>query len=432
MKPMLEVFPSVPGMLIYVTALILVIMQFAVLLYSAQDRRSKKNLFNSAVLHFSVSFLVLGLMLCAANAYKILDPGEELVPGSLPDRIFAVPWIVFVLWAIFAALMLFLQIRQLLRYARTHLTANAVKEALDRLPVGVCISDMQGTVLLSNLRINALSQSLTGQHLYDSCLFWEQAAVQGTPQEHGSLVRMPDGKAWLFTKKPMTVQENGRKMQYEQIFAEDMTEVCKITDELSAKNKHLKEVQFHMKTVAAYEHSLIAAREVIRARTAVHNQMNSVLLCGKHYLDHPERVREEELLHLLEYNNFFQLVEAQQREHRTDRLDDAMRNAGRIGVTVRIEGTLPEQQSVRDVLAQAVEQCAANTVRHAEGDCLTVSLHETDSQYTAEFRNNGKPPEGTVSETGGLWYLRKAAEEAGGTVSVQSEPVFLLTVRIPK
>ena len=109
-----------------------------------------------------------------------------------------------------------------------------------------------------------------------------------------------------------------------------------------------------------------------------------------------------------------------------------MRNAGRIGVTVQIAGTLPEQQSVRDVLAQAVEQCAANTVRHAEGDCLTVTLHETDSQYIAEFRNNGKPPEGPVSETGGLWYLRKAAEEVGGTVNVQSEPVFLLTVLIPK
>ena len=431
MKPMLDVFPSVPGMIIYTVALILVVMQFAVLLHSLHDKCSKKNLC-IAGLSFIVSFIVLGLMLIAANAYKILGPGEVLVPGSLPDRIFSVPWCAYAVWDICAAGMLFWQIRQHLRYARTHLMPDAVKEALDRLPVGVCISDMQGTVLLSNLRINALSQSLTNRHLFDSLAFWEQVEKQGAAQDHGYLLRMQDGKSWLFTKKPMTVQENGQEKQYVQIFAEDMTEVCNMTDDLSAKNKHLKEVQYHMKAVAAYEKSLIAAREVIRARTAVHNQMNSVLLCGKHYLDHPGRVREEELLQLLEYNNFFQLVEAEQREYRADRLDDALRNARRIGVTVQLEGTLPEQQSVRDVLAQAVEQCAANTVRHAEGDLLNVTLRETDTQYIAEFRNNGKPPEEPVNETGGLWYLRKAAEEVGGTVTVQSKPVFLLTVFIPK
>ena len=431
MKPMLDVFPSVPGLLIYETALILVLLQFAVLLHSLHEKRSKKSLF-SAVLFFIVSFLVIGLMLIAAQAYKNLDPGEVLVPGSLPDRIFSVPWGVFAAWDLFAALLLFLQIRHLFIYSKTHLTPSAVKETLDWLPVGVCISDMQGTVLLSNLRINALSQSLTNKHLFDSAAFWKQVTAQGTAQDHGCLLRMENGKAWLFTKKPMLVHENGQEMQYEQIFAVDMTEVCNITDELSAKNKHLKEVQYHIKAVAAYEHSLITAREVIKARTAVHNQMNSVLLCGKHYLDHPERIGEEELLHLFEYDNFFQLVEAQQREYRTDKLDDAMRTAKRIGVTVQSEGTLPEQQAVRDVLAQAVEQCAANTVRHADGDLLTVTLRETDSQYIAEFRNNGKPPEGPISETGGLWYLRKAAEEVGGTVTVRSEPVFLLKFFIPK
>ena len=431
MKPMLEVFPSVPGMMIYTAALILIIVQFGILLHSLHKRDEKQSLF-LAVLFFIISFLVVGLMLIAANAFRILEPGEELVPGSLPDRIFSLRWMIFAAWDIFEALMVLLQIKQHTRYVGTHLTQDAVKEALDWLPVGVCISDAQGTVLLSNLIINELSQSLTNKHLFDALAFWKQVEKQGAAQDHGYLLRMQDGKSWLFTKRPMTLHENGQEKQYVQIFAEDMAEVCNMTDDLSAKNKHLKEVQYHMKAVAAYEKSLIAAREVIKARTAVHNQMNSVLLCGKHYLDQPEQVREEELLHLLEYNNFFQLVEAQQKDHRTDRLDDALRNAKRIGVTVQTEGTLPEQEFVRDVLAQAVEQCAANTVRHAEGDRLTVTLHESDSQYIAEFRNNGKPPEGPISETGGLWYLRKAAEEVSGTVTVQSEPEFVLTVFIPK
>ncbi|WP_295085832.1 hypothetical protein [Ruminococcus sp.] len=429
MTPMLKVFPSIPGMMIYTAALVLVILQLAVLLHSVHEKR--KSIFSAALL-FIISLIVIWLMLFTAQAYKNLDPGEVLVPGSLPDRIFSLPWLVFAAWDILAGIMVFLQIRSRIRYSGMHLTVNAVKEAIDWLPVGVCISDMDGTVLLSNLKINELSKRLTNKHLFDSLAFWEKVTENGTMHGRGYLLRMQDGTAWMFTKKPMKMYEKGRELHYEQIFAEKMTEVCNITDELTARNRHLKEVQYHMKAVAAYERSLITAREVIKARTAVHNHMNSVLLCGKHYLDHPEAVKEEELLHLLEYNNFFQLVESQQRGHRTDVLDDALRNAKRIGVTVQIEGKLPEERPVRDVIAQAVEQCAANTVRHADGDRLNVTITETDSQYIAEFTNNGKPPEEPISETGGLWYLRKAAEEIGASIAVKSEPVFLLTVYIPK
>lgn len=83
-------------------------------------------------------------------------------------------------------------------------------------------------------------------------------------------------------------------------------------------------------------------------------------------------------------------------------------------------------------VAQAIEQCAANTVRHADGDTLSVTLTETSAHCTAAFRNNGNPPAHPVAETGGLLYLRRAAEEAGGTMTVRSEPVFLLTISLPK
>ncbi len=431
MKPMIDIFTTALGTVIYTAALMIVLVQLGILLHSVQERRGKNSLCKTA-LYFIIVLSLWGLMMCAANAYKILDPGEVLVPGSLPERIFSVPWIVFAAWDVFAAAMAFGQIRQLFRSAKTHLAQNAVKETLDWLPVGVCISDAQGTVLLSNLKINELSQSLTDQHLFDSCGFWEQVAAKGTAQDHGYLLQTTDGHAYLFTKTPLTLHQKGMEKHFEQITASDMTDAYRITQELTANNKHLKEVQYRMKAVAAYERSLIAAREIIKARTAVHNQMGSVLLSGKYYLDHPDGMNEAELLRLLEYNNYFLLGEAENHETEEDALQKAIKTAKRIGVAVDIKGTLPEQEAIRDILAQAVEQCAANTVRHAKGDCVTVTLTEADTQLTAEFRNNGKAPEQPVTETGGLLYLRKAAESTGGTVTVQSAPVFVLTVTFPK
>lgn len=430
MKPMIDIFTTALGTVIYTAALMIVLVQLGILLHSVQERHGKNSLCKTA-LYFIIVLSLWGLMMCAANAYKILDPGEVLVPGSLPERIFSVPWIVFAAWDVFAAAMAFGQIRQLFRSAKTHLAQNAVKETLDWLPVGVCISDAQGTVLLSNLKINELSQSLTDQHLFDSRGFWEQVAAKGTAQDHGYLLQTADGHAYLFAKAPLVMHKDGNEMHFEQITASDMTDAYRITQELTANNRHLKEVQYRMKAVAASERSLIAAREVIKARTAVHNQMGSVLLSGKYYMDHPNGMDETELIRLLEYNNFFLLREAENQEKEADALDKALKTAQRIRVTVEIEGTLPEQESARDILAQAVEQCAANTVRHAGGDCVYVTLTETGSRLKAVFRNNGKAPEQPVNETGGLLYLRKIAEAAGGTVSIQSEPEFVLTVCIP-
>lgn len=44
------------------------------------------------------------------------------------------------------------------------------------------------------------------------------------------------------------------------------------------------------------------------------------------------------------------------------------------------------------MLAQAVTECAANTVKHAEGDRLTVSMQVEDADFTVTLRNNGRPP----------------------------------------
>ena len=97
-----------------------------------------------------------------------------------------------------------------------------------------------------------------------------------------------------------------------------------------------------------------------------------------------------------------------------------------IGVTVDINGDLPEQASARTILAHAIQECAANTVKHAGGDRLNVTLSENEIVIT----NNGKPPKGEIAESGGLLSLRRSVEEAGGTMTVQSQPEFILSIQL--
>ena len=210
------------------------------------------------------------------------------------------------------------------------------------------------------------------------------------------------------------------------MIAAEMTAQYRVTSELREKNRRLKDVQARMKALAAHELELVTAREVMNARVTVHNQMGNVLLSGRYYLDHPESMDDAELLRLLEYSSSFLLGEAEQPEPVPDALEQAVQTARRIGVTVELQGATPQDARHRDLLARAVNQCAANAVRHAEGDRLTVRLRESGTQLTAVFTNNGKPPAGPIAETGGLAALRRTVEAAGGSMTVESAPAFRL------
>ena len=63
---------------------------------------------------------------------------------------------------------------------------------------------------------------------------------------------------------------------------------------------------------------------------------------------------------------------------------------------------------------------------------MNVVIKDKGSYLTASFSNNGIPPERPVTETGGLAVLRKTVEDSGGSMSIQSEPTFLLSISIPK
>ena len=182
MTPLNDINTTVPGTVIFTAALVLVMLQLAVLMYAVRDLRDRKNALFAA-LHFLIGFAVFGLMMYAGNVYDNLDDGEMLPPDALSGQIFYLPWLLYAALELLSAVLIMLHLRQIRRYVETHVFPGAVKDTLDWLPVGFCIGDAQGEVWLSNLKMNELSQSLMQQHLSDSRGFWEQITEQGSQKE---------------------------------------------------------------------------------------------------------------------------------------------------------------------------------------------------------------------------------------------------------
>ena len=407
--------------LITVVSLFLVIGGLITLITGILARRSKGRIFLKGIGVFVSFSLFMILMDCARFAY-LSEPDPRYQPFQL--ELFKLPWGLYA--GVEAVLILFLSLLILddQRYRSNHLTPDAIRETVDLLPEGLCISAPDGTILLSNLQMNAICRTMTGSVLSDAARFRQAIETNAEKQNEETLIRTSEGKTWRFSLDQLTEEES----QYDLMTATDVTAQHKVIEELQEKNERLKDIQQRMKAVSDLSGDMFVAQEEMDARVALHNQLGQVLLMGRHYLDHPESTDVQRIYLATSQMNSFLLGEVQRPGDETeDEMELALSLAGSIGVSVKMTGEPPLDHGPRKLLADAIRECAVNAVKHANGDTVFVEIDGN----TVLLTNNGSSPKGTITESGGLLALRQRTEAAGGTMIVQSQPAFSLMIRFP-
>ena len=411
-----------PGaLLLLIAALLLLMGQTLVLMLFLQEKQNWRHT-AAAGLHLLIGFLVFVNML---DSYGIVN--DDSIPriSVTYTFLFFLPWLLYVMAEVLSAGILTFQLRAYLRYKKTTVTPSAIRQTVDLLPEGICISASDGTVRLSNLTMDALCRELTRERLSDARKLWACLEINGEDQGGKRLIHTPKGEVWLFSKGTITVDSKA----YDRTSAVNVTERYHITEELREKNAHLKEIQRRMKEAAKLSSEMFVKQEEASARTALHNELGQVLLMGRHYLEHPDTTDAAMVALMTRQMNSFLLGERSAPETDTgDELRQAIHMAASIGVTVDLKGASPEDDKLRSLLAAAIRECAANAVKHAEGDALSVEIRESVEGIFMTITNNGSPPKAPIHESGGLLSLRKRIEASGGQMIVQSLPVFSLTL----
>ena len=416
---------SAGGIVLRVYALLLI----AVQLYVAADvflRRCGR----TARL-WAVAQLLTGLcwfcLLLDGSYYADWVQTPRVYPAPV-TLLYASPWLAVAAVELVLTVLLLLSIRSLLGYRRRHLSRAVIKETLDMLPVGICFAKEDGTVVLSNLQMDRLCTVLTGRSLVDDRTFRETIEASGEAQNKTRIVPLPDGGAVMFLREEITV--NGGT--YHQTVAFDVSRQYRILAQLKSKNKKLIDLQTRIKAYSAMVKQLAMTEEILHARVKVHDEMGYLLLSGKHYLEHPNTADAENLLKLERYTHQLLMREGEEPDDaKRDGYIQALQIARAIGVQVTAEGEPPPNDAVRDILGRAIRECAANTVKHAAGDRLRVTLTQSDGRVCAVIGGNGNAPEAPVSETGGLMNLRRSVERAGGEMQIACDPCVTVTLRLP-
>ena len=77
------------------------------------------------------------------------------------------------------------------------------------------------------------------------------------------------------------------------------------------------------------------------------------------------------------------------------------------GVEVLLQGELPQESRVVELITAAGAEALTNAVRHADAKQLRMKVSQTDLVCSVVFTNDGRRPEKPLQEGGGLTGLRR-------------------------
>lgn len=308
---------------------------------------------------------------------------------------------------------------------RNAITPSSVKESLDQLETGLCFSQMNGLVLLTNHRMNELSHTLFDTALQNANLFWE-ALVSGEPTNGTVRIaggeqpefHLTDGTFWSFRREKLR--------GVFQITAANTTRQHQLVDELQDKHRDLEAMNARIRSYGDKVDEYIIARERLETRVNLHGFLGQALLMTRHYLQY-ETGNPQRIIDIWQRNIDVLRMEAEPQQE-TDTLVSLQNAAKAIGMRVHMQGQLPANVQIRKLIASMGAEALTNAVRHAGAKQLWIDVEETDTEYVIRYSNDGTIPTGPVTEGGGLSTARRKVEAAGGRMKIETSPRFVLVM----
>ena len=378
-------------------------------------------------LHLSVFLFLLILLSVLADASSQINEGLQYKTW--------LPLPMWLLWCItFAADFLMIwDIAGLCRLRRQALGRDSIKQALDMLPSGICYFAPSGRVKLCNRQMDSLFHTISQGDLQtlaelqdalsdcDACsgvirLSWERQTYL-----------FPDGKAWRYRQSEVKASDGAT---YTEAVFSDITELYNKNLELKAQIKQLNAISCELKWLSDNALILTREKEVLSAKTKLHDDMGAGLIAIRHILNNNGTQEAANAVDVfrravsaIKYDNAYPQGRSE--------LDRFLQDAGAIGINVNLSGELPEQEELRRVMILAMRECLTNSVRHAGATTIHITAEKKGDSVSVKITNDGRSPETEVVPKGGLHNLYRHIIDFGGTMEIQSKPSFALTVVLP-
>lgn len=320
--------------------------------------------------------------------------------------------------------LLFFALGRLWRTRPEELGNDSIAEAILNLPTGLCFADCNGQILLENIRMQDIWYESIGHNMTDERAVWNYFKEHLDPD---GIMQTKDGKVWKLSRQII----EGNDGAYVQIKAEDVTELNHLYMELNATN-HTLDLQ-NRKTGQLLQDiaKLNEDEERLDIQRLIHHEVGQCVIAARHYLDDGEGEDAKEKV-LSMWERVFQGNLPEEEESMEEKEAEICEAAEISGCKIIFEGFRPcSDKSYRLYLA-AIREAVTNAIRHAGAETVYVDGEMIEGQLQVCITNDGRKPEGFVTEGIGLGKLREKLERAGIRMELEYEEAFCMKLKFPE
>ena len=372
-----------------------------------------------------VFLLLFAALTVLANIFSQMHEENQAV-SSLPLPM----WL---LWCMTGAAFLYFGIEAVVRLRKRdeRLSRNCVKQAMDRFPCAVCYFAPSGDVKLCNLQMHRLFHQMAQKELQ---ALGDLTQALAKCDEESGIIRLsevrqtylfPDGKVWRYSQSEVAAAG----ITYTEALFTDVTELYEKNVELHRQTAQLQKIAQELKQLSDNAQTLAQERENLIAKSRLHDLMGSGLLAIRQIL----RQKTTSAKNAAAVRQFRRAIGILQEENISPQYDvtEFIRDAAVSGIRVEITGELPEEKTLLRLILPLLREACVNAARHADASALYVAVEQTANALVLRITNDGNRPEGAVVPRGGLADFDRRIAEAGGSMKIQSQPAFALTVTLP-
>lgn len=230
----------------------------------------------------------------------------------------------------------------------------------------------------------------------------------------------PDGKAWRY--RQTEVKDSDGALYTEAVFS-DVTELYNKNLELKAQIKRLKSISRELKWLSDNALILTREKEVLSAKTKLHDDMGAGLIAIRHILNNNGTQEAATAVDVfrravsaIKYDNAYPRGRSE--------LDRFLQDAAAIGIKVDLSGELPRQEELRRVMILAMRECLTNSVRHAGAATIHITAENKGDSVSMKITNDGRAPETEVVPKGGLEKENIHSTESSGELMLTLMAAF--------
>ena len=381
------------------------------------------------IMRIGILFLMSFVLMC----FFLNDHRYQIGENNHPSFLLKIPIWIFLAGMSLLIICLCLLVRNEILTCWKNISAWSVKETMDDVPCGVCVSDSWGRIVLSNKKMRELSRMLIGAVLqnYEDLkqVLDGNKSVQGVTRlsPENSVLYLPNGTVWMFQNYMLTEEEVAG---YLQTVAFDVTEIYFNSEKIRMKNEKLELLNQKLKKMYEQIDESIREQETLKMKMQVHDSFGRSLLTIRRMLEgnkEPDYMKNQ--LEILKQSVY--ILSGIMQDDTEKQYEESIKHAEKLGVSVEIEGELCDEYQVALITDKAIRECITNCIRHAHGRRVYVQSHKTREGWKVCITNDGERPKEGCREGGGLSALREVVERDGGEMTTKFEPEFLLALKLP-